>query len=513
MSVEFLIEHSPALAIALPLVAAFAAPLFGKLGSFLRNLWVLLMLAFTELVVLLMGQDVLANGARVYALGASVPSLTSPFGFPIRIVLVADAMSALFAVTAVSIALLAFIYSWKYMSDKGGVDKFYTLLLLLTAAMAGLCLTGDFFTLFVFLEVSSIASAGLVAYNRSGKSLEAAFKYTVVSAVGALFLLFGVGILYGKYHLLNMAAIAAEMAISSSFLDVAALSMLASALLLKSGAFPVHMWKPDAYQQAPVNVTIMLVTTALLSLYVLFRICFTIFVPVMGSTLGWLAVVLGAASIFVGVTMALPQKNLRRLIGYAAVAEVGYILMGVGTSMVSISRMDGFAVQALSGGVFHMINDVLDMSLIFLVAGGILYVTKKQDITELSGLGHRSGFLTVMFAIALLAISGMPPMNGFASKLLIYESVYFLNPMLAIIGIAGSMMMLALFVKIFASVFLGAPYRGIVAPLPLSMAFVMCVLAFFIIVFGLFPNVALDLIVTPAVQALLGKAAYIGGVI
>lgn len=513
MSLTFLLEHSPALVIAIPLIAAFATPLAGRLGKRARNLWVIIMLAFTELVVLLLGQDVFAGNTHVYTLGASLPSLTSPFGFPIRIILVADAMSALFLIAAVGIALLAVIYSWRFMKEEKGLDKFYTLMLLLSAAMAGLCLTGDFFTLFVFLEISSIASAGLIAYHRSGESLEAAFKYIVISSIGALFLLFGVGILYGKYHLLNMAAIAGEVAIRYSFLDVAALSLLASALLLKSGSFPVHMWKPDAYQQAPVQVTVMLLTAALLSLYVLFRICFSIFGPVLSDTFGWLVVILGALSVFVGVTMAIPQKNLRRLIGYAAVAEIGYVLLGAGTGMIGLPNVSGFALQALSGGVFHMLNDILDLSLIFLVMGGLLYITKKEDLNDISGLAHRSAFLTLMFMIGLLAISGMPPMNGFASKLLIYESVYYLNPLLAIIGIVGSIMMLALFVKIFASVFLGIPYKGDVKSLPLSMAFTMCVLAFFIFLFGLFPNLALDLIVTPAVQALINTPAYIGAII
>ncbi len=513
MSLPFLLEHSLALAIAIPLMAAFVAPLVGKVGKLVRNLWVILSLAFTELVMILLAQDVFAGNTHVYTLGASVPSLTSPFGFPIRIILVADAFSALFALLAISIAFLAAVYSWKFMKEEEGLDKFYTLLLLLSAAMIGLTLTGDFFTLFVFLEISSIASAGLIAYHRSGESLEAAFKYIVISSVGALFLLFGVGILYGKYHLLNMAAIAGEVVIRYSFLDVAALSLLASALLLKSGSFPVHMWKPDAYQQAPSQVTVLLLTTAILSLYVLFRICFTIFGPVLSGTFGWLAVILGALSVFVGVTMAIPQKNLRRLIGYAAVAEIGYVLLGVGTGMTALPNVSGFALQAFSGGVFHMLNDILDLSLIFLVTGSLLYITKKEDLDDVSGIAHRSAFLTLMFMIGLLAISGMPPMNGFASKLLIYESVYYLNPMLAIIGIVGSIMMLALFVKIFASVFLGVPYKGHVRPLPLSMAFTMCVLVFFIFLFGIFPNLAMEMVVAPAVQALINTPAYIGAVI
>jgi len=353
----------------------------------------------------------------------------------------------------------------------------------------------------------------LIAFFSSGESFEAAFKYMVISATGSLLLLFGIGLLYGKYGMLNMAAIANEVSMQHSFLDIAALSLMVSALLLKSGSVPVHMWKPDAYQEAPAQVVIMMLTITLLSLYVMFRICFSVFSLVLPVTMGWLIVILGAMSVFVGVTMAMPQRNLKRLIGYAAVAEIGYVMLGAGTGLIAMPNVSGFAMQALSGGIFHMINDVLDLSLMLLAAGTVFYITRQQDINEVGGLAHKSGYLAVLFMISMLAIAGMPPMGGFASKLMIYESVYYFNPLLSIIGILGSIMMLAIFVKIFASVFLGVPYKGSVRKVPKSMMFAMCVLAFFILFLGIFPNLALDLLITPAAEALINPQAYIGGVV
>jgi multicomponent Na+:H+ antiporter subunit D len=170
-------------------------------------------------------------------------------------------------------------------------------------------------------------------------------------------------------------------------------------------------------------------------------------------------------------------------------------------------------MNALSGGLFHMMNDILDLSLLFLVAGAALYVTRRKDLNDVSGLAHRSGFLAAMFMIGMLAISGMPPMGGFASKILIYESVFHFNPLLSVIGIVGSIMLLAIFVKVFASVFLGPPYKGSVRRVPMSMKLVMCALAFFILFLGIFPGVALDLLITPAAEALVNTQAYIGGVL
>lgn len=510
---DLILEHAPALLIAVPLLGAFSAPLVGKLGRKARNAWVIAILAFAECVAIGLGVDVLGGNTHFYTVGASAPSMASLTGFPFRIVLVADAMSSLIAVLTMTLAFIAVLYSWRFMSGHKGQDKYYALLLLFAGAMMGLSLTGDFFTLFVFIEIASISSAGLIAFFSSCESCEAAFKYMVVSAAGALFLLFGVGLLYGQYGMLNMAAIGNAIAAQASFVDLAALSLLVSALLLKSGSVPVHMWKPDAYQEAPPQVVMMLVSFALLSLYLVFRISFSVFGIVLNAALGWVVVILGASSIIIGVLMALHQRNIKRLIGYAAIAEIGYVMLGVGTGMVAMADVRGFGLGALQGGIFHMINDALDMGLLLLVIGAVMYVTKKDDLNEVSGLAHRSGVLAVLFLVGMLAISGMPPLNGFASKVMIYESVFMLNPLLSVIGIMGSIMMLAVFVKIFASVFLGVPYKGYVRSVPRSMLLSMLVLAGIMLFIGLFPGLVLDYVVIPATEALLNQGLYIGGVV
>ncbi len=507
------LEHAPALMIAIPLLVGFSEPLASRLGSFARRVRVIAGLLLTEIVAVMLGMDVMAGNVHFYSVGAAMPSVASTAGFPVRIVLVADALSVLVSIAAVSISLVAAIYSWRFMEGHKGLGKFYALLLLLAGGMAGLSLTGDFFTMFVFVEIVSISSAGLIAFFCSEESFEAAFKYMAISATGALFLLFGVGLLYGKYGMLNMSAIGGMAAVQSSFLDVAALSLLVSALLMKSGSFPVHMWKPDAYQASPPQVVVMLLTSSLVFLYVTFRICFSVFGLALPATLGWMLVILGAVSIIVGVMMAIAQRNLRRLMGYAAVAEVGYVMLGLGAGLIAMPAVSGFAMDALSGGLFHMLNDMLDLGLLFLVAGAALYVTRRQDLNDVSGLAHRSGFLAAMFMIGTLAISGMPPMGGFASKILIYESVFHFNPLLSVIGILGSIMLLAIFVKVFASVFLGPPYKGAVRHVPLSMKLAMGALAFFILFLGIFPALALDMVITPAAEALISTQAYIGGVL
>lgn len=509
----FLTEHAPALVIAIPLLAAFITPLFNKVDKRIRNLWVILSLVFTEFFVSILSFKVLGSGSYVYTLGATIPSLTSPAGFPVRIILEVDAMNALISFIALSITLIAAIYSWKFIEKYEAQGKFYSLFLLLTAGMMGMSLTGDFFTLFVFLEVVSVSSAALIAFFRKGESFEAAFKYLIISAIGTSFLLFSIGLLYGHYGLLNMAAIANGVRQHYSFLDTAALSLFVAALLLKSGSVPIHMWKVDAFQEAPVPLIVVCIASSLVSLYLLFRVAFSIFGLVISPILGWMVVFLGLLSILVGVSMALLQNNLKRLLGYSAIAEIGYVMLGVGVGLATMPEVGGFAFKALSGGILHIINDVLDVGLLLLIAGSIFYITKKRNIDELGGLAHNSPSLSVLFITGILAISGVPPFNGFASKLMIYESVFYFNPLLAILAVLGSVLMLAVFVKVFACIFLGDPYEGVIKKVPRSMMLMMWVLVFFILFLGLFPQVAIDTFVTPAAKALVYPNLYIREVI
>lgn len=503
-------EHALILAIAIPLLAGFTTPLISRLGGKIRNLWVIGSLIISLICVSYQFFEVMAKGVQAYSLGATIPSLTSPDGLPIRIILEADAMNGLIAFIALLVALLATVYSWKFISERE--EKFYPLLLLLTAGILGMAFTGDFFTLFVFVEITSISLAALISFFRRGESFEAAFKYMVLSATGALFLLFGVGLLYGQYGLLNMAAIANEISINYSFLDGAALALLVASLLLKSGSVPVHWWRPDVYQEAPAPVIVLSLLSSLAGLYVLFRIAFSVFGLVLTPTLGWVIVALGAGSILVGVLMALPQNNLKRLIAYVAVAEIGYAMLGIGAGLTQMPSLNGFGFAALSGGIFHMVNDLLNLGLLLLVAGAIYYSTGERDINRLGGLARHSRSLTFLFLVGMLAVSGIPPLNGFASKLLIYESVFFFNPLLSIIGILGSIIILAVFVKVFAFVFLGPPAKK-PAKIPFSMILPMLVLAFIILFLGLFPHLVLESLIVPASESLINPSQWIGGVL
>lgn len=516
-AIDMIMQHAPALIVAIPLLGAFLTPLISRVNDKLRNIFVICILGITALLILLLTSNVVASGAVTYVFGSSLESV--PYQTVIRILFEVDALSAFMAIIAITLAFVASIYSWGFLEKETGLDKYYTLLQLMTAGMLGMVLTGDLFNFFVFLEITSIASAALIAFwTGNCKSVEAGFKYIVVSTMGALFLLFAIALLYGQYDALNIAKLANV--ISFTFLDKIALLLFITALAMKGGIVPMHMWLPDAYGKAPASISLVLVAATQASLYGVFRVVFTLYGGVIHLpeiSLGWVLVILGLLTMLVGVIMAMIQTDFKRLIAYGAVAELGYMFLGVGTGLTVLSNPDislasaSFAIEAMKGGIFHIINDALDVGLLFMVAGAVYYATKETSLNKLGGLARNMKYTTIFFIIGLLAISGIPPMNGFASKLMIYESTYQLNPILSIISILSSIMLLAIFAKIFQSVFLGPkmPQFEQVKEAPKSMLLAMGIIAAIIIFFGLFPDLIINNIVEPAVNALIHHENYL----
>jgi multicomponent Na+:H+ antiporter subunit D len=509
-------DHLPALIIGIPLLAGFATPLISKIHDKLRNLFVIGALGVTLFLVGVLSKQVFDAGIVVYVMGGGSTGLTLPSGYtmPVRIVLEVDGMSIFMAIISSVVAFLGAVYSWAFMDAHTGKDKYYTLLLILAAGMFGMEFTGDMFNFFVFLEITSIAACGLIGFRiNRGESAEAAFKTMVLYTLGALLFLFAVGILYGKYDALNIAILASRM--QATRLDTVALGLFVGALALKAGAVPMHMWVPDAYAEAPAPITLVLVANTQVALYGLFRVVFTLYgLTISTQVVGWIIVILGVLSMVVGVTMALIQNKIKRLIAYGAVSQIGYMLLGVGVGLATLGTpaLQEYGIKAMQGSIFHILNDAIYKGLLFLAAGSIIYSTGKRNLNELSGLAHDMKFTPLFFIIGAGAIAGVPPFNGFASKLIIYESVYKFNPLLSVVAILASILTLAIFVKIFQSAFLG-PKLLEVKKEPMSMVVAMLVLSIIVVAFGLFPDIVVDNIVTPAVNALINHADYIAAVL
>jgi len=531
-----LATHAPVLLIAVPLLGAFATPLVGKLGRGARDLFVGLIVALTAALAGLLAADFFAGSGvpSIYVLGGQGLSIPLPSGLtvPIRILFEVDGMSAFMTLITALVTLAGAYFSFSYWRERSGGSMYFSLLLLLTAGIFGMELTGDMFNFFVFLEITSIAACGLIGFRVwLKKSQEAGFKVMTLYTLSGLFVLLAVALLYGQHGALNMAFIASQIGtLGVTVVDKIALGLLLTGLAMKAGAVPMHMWAPDAYGEAPAPTSAILVANSQASLYAVFRVLFTLFgIGASIATNGWILIVLAVLTIFVGVTMALVQNDLKRLIAYGAVSQIGYMLLGVGVGLVRRASLvvGGAALAdkataldygfvAMQGGIFHMLNDAACIGLLFLTSGAVIRASGTRDLNKMGGLAHRMKWTTVFFIIGAFALAGIPPFNGFASKFLIYEASFKLSPFLSVIAILSSIMLLAVFVKAFQGAFLG-PKVGLAVDAeeaPLGMLVPMAVLALVVIAFGLFPGFFVDTIVTPAAKALwYGRDAYIGAVL
>lgn len=508
--------HAPALLIAIPLIASFAMPILGRYGKGVKAAIAMGAITLTSAMGFVLAHTVYSYGTVLYTFGGGDPSLTVPLdsgGIPVRIIFTIDAFSAFMTLIVAIVGFCVFLYSMSSEQRHTGLENYYALFLMMIAGILGMVNTGDLFNFFVFLEISSLAGAGLVAFRiEQGRAVEGALKYAIISTLGALFVLIAIGLLYWQYDALNIAMLASRMHFTT--LDRIALVMLVIALAMKCGAVPLHFWTPDAYTMAPSSVTAMLVVSSQASLYGLFRIVFTLYhVTLNYVTIGWIVIVLGLLSMFIGVTMAIPQKDVKRLMAYHAISQTGYMLLGVGVGLAVLGdtkALSDYGLVAIEGGLFHIFNHAMYKGLLFLTAGAIIYRTGIRDMNALGGLGHRMKYTMIFFIIGALAIAGIPPFNGFESKLLIYESVYRFNPILSIIAMLVSILTLASFVKVFHSIFMGPELPSLErceeAPLPMLIG--MGILAAVIIAFGIFPTIFVDGVVAPAAKALVNQAAY-----
>ncbi|HOA77024.1 MAG TPA: proton-conducting transporter membrane subunit [Thermosynergistes sp.] len=506
--------HLPALLIAVPLLGAFAAPAFANRR--LRDVWFTVVIAATTVIAFLLWRRVGAEGIVVYVMGGESWHLTLPSGMrlPIRIIMEVDAFSAFMALSGSIVSFAGAIFSLRFLDRTTGGEKFVALYFLLTAGMLGMETTGDLFNFFVFLEIASVASYGLIAFWRNRpEAIEASFKYMLLSTIAALMVLLGIGILYGRYGVLNMAAIAKAMQLGLP--EKVALALFVAALAMKCGAVPLHMWVPDAYSQAPAGISCFLVSVSQASLYGLFRISFSVYGRALDTpAVAWIIIVFGILSMFIAVVMAVIQKEVKRLMAYHAVSQTGYMLLGVGVGLLALAHpqaMSEYGFTAMQGGIFHIINHAMYKGLLFLTAGSIFYASGTLDLNRLGGLARNMPYTTVMFVVSAAAIAGLPPVNGFVSKLLVYESSFAVHPILTVMALVTSILTLASFVKVFQSAFLG-PARARfseVREVPRSMLVGMTVLLVAILWLSFMPSWSLSKLVGPAAQALVDQAGYI----
>ncbi len=414
---------------------------------------------------------------------------------PYGITIFGDCLSITLACLISIVALMTMIFSSSYIRERRA--KYYALLSLLFAGMFGVVHTGDVFNLFVFLELLSIASYGLIAFPRNRSALEASIKYLIMGSLGTSLLLMGVAFLYGLTGSLNMADIAVRLSGMSSPAVAVSFGLILTGLGIKAGLVPFHTLHLDGYTAAPTPVSAVLAAlVANIGLYAILRVSFILFsMPFVAlQILLWFGVI----SMVLGAVLALRQSNLKRMLAYSGVSQVGFIAVsvGLGTSL------------GLVGGLFHMVNQALIEGLLFFCAGAVVYFAKTADLDKLSGALKSDRLLSFSFLIGVLALAGIPLFNGFASKWIIYMAALEVNPALALLAVVVSAITLAYGLKAYSVIFSGNPLgKAVDVRLPLSMKIPLVLLAALIIIIGVLPWIGIG--VANLMAGGLDSASYI----
>lgn len=410
--------HLPALQIVLPLIAAPVCLLLRR-----RMLaWAFATaVAWAALgIAALLLTKVLDAGTISYALG----SWSAPWGIEYRI----DAVNAFVLLLVASIGAIVLVYAPHSAAREIPQDRhylFYAAYLMCLTGLLGIAITGDAFNLFVFIEIASLSTYALIGLGGDRRALTAAYQYLVLGTVGATFILIGVGFLYMATGTLNMADLAVRLGpVLGTRTVLAAFAFLSVGLCLKLALFPLHMWLPNAYCYAPSIVTAFLAATATkVSIYVLLRFVFTVFGPRFAfDTIGIHVVLLPLSllGIFAASTVAIFQTNIKRMLAWSSVAQVGYMMLGVG--LVSVNgagpeiRFGPGSLNGLTAGIVHLFNHAVMKGALFLGMGCIALRVGSVNLDDMQGLGRRMPVTMAAVVLGGLSLIGVPLTVGFISK-------------------------------------------------------------------------------------------------
>lgn len=497
---DLIIDHLPVLTVVIPLIAGFLTPIIGWIDRKLCWYWVML----TMFVVLLMTSSnlytVITSGTIHYHLGGWTP--------PIGIEYVIDLLNGFVCIIIAFIGLMVGIYSIESITKElpNKIIPFYSIFLLLVTGLMGMTITGDIFNFYVFLEISSLAAYALIAMGDRGDGVVASFNYLIMGTVAASFILLGIGYLYAVTGSLNIADMQGLLpGIYDSRVVLAALAFFMVGFSIKVGLFPLHAWLPDAYTHAPSAASALIAgLMTKVGAYAMIRFMFSVFTPEfviditrMAEILTWAA----ALAIIVGSVLAIAQSDIKRMLAYSSISQIGYILLGVG--LVNVIGMQG--------GLLHILNHSLMKCALFLVAGAIFYKTGIRNLHQFQGLGKKMPVTTTVFLIAGLSMIGVPGTVGFTSKwYLALGSIEAGQWIFVIVILISSLLNIVYFWRVFDNIWFGHPHE--VEHIkrdeaPLSMLIPMVILAALCIFFGLFAYYPLHYVLEPLSNALLGIGA------
>ncbi|MBD3271026.1 MAG: hypothetical protein GF384_00630 [Elusimicrobia bacterium] len=411
-----------------------------------------------------------------------------------------DNLSNIIGFFIVFFTVLVMVYSFSYMRGTKTSLRYYAYMLLTGIASFALVYANNLILLIILWGFLGMLLYMLIGFGVTGRTPATAKKtFIIIGGTDAIMLL-GLGLVYKLSGTFSMDQISISI---DSRTATAAYLCLAAGALAKAGCMPFHTWVPDTSEDAPVPVTAYLPASLdkLLGIYLLTRMSLNLFV--LNDAMHVLLMSVGSITIVAGVMMALVQHDMKRLLGYHAVSQVGYMVLGIGT---------GNPI-GIAGGLFHLINNALYKSCLFLTGGAVEKQVGTSDLEKLGGLSKVMPITFTTFLIAALAISGIPPLNGFASKWMVYQSIIatanqhrFLWVVFLIAAVFGSALTLASFMKLIHAIFLGQPSQSMqksisrVKEAGAAMWVPSAILAALCIIFGvLIYRIPLPMIIMPGI--------------
>ncbi|KYG05453.1 NADH/ubiquinone/plastoquinone [Sorangium cellulosum] len=331
---------------------------------------------------------------------------------PYGITFVVDLFSALMVLLAGVIAVATSIYSLSDIDRERRARGFYPLMHVLLMGANGVFVTGDLFNLYVWFEVTLIASFVLLVLGNERPQMQGAIKYVAMNLISSALFLTGLGILYGSVHALNLADLSLRLPSLAPPIRITLAMIFLVAFGIKAAVFPLFFWLPDSYHTPPVTVTALFAgLLTKVGVYALVRI-FTLVFVADGEATHALLLGIAAFTMAVGVLGAVSHREVRRILAFHSVSQVGYMVMGLGL----------FTASSLSGAIFFVLHHAIIKSNLFLISGIMRSDRRDVPLDLQGGLLARSPGLSACFLVTALSLAGMPPLSGFWGKLMLVRS-------------------------------------------------------------------------------------------
>jgi NADH-quinone oxidoreductase subunit M len=403
----------------------------------------------------------------------------------IRLVLHLDWLTFPFLVTEAAVTLLAVVYTWGYHRPDESTPFFYALLLLFAVGMSGTTLADDMFLFYIFWELMLVASCVLIAVWGDGEHRGAvALKYFIFTHLGSLLVLVGLIMLYDATGSDSFSALRAGVTLAPSLVTIVTAFFIIG-FCVKMAIFPLHLWLPDAHAVAPMPVTIML-AAAMLSMgtYGILRFPLGIFSSAQMVPFAVPMMVAGIISELYGALMALAEQDIKRIIAYSSVSQMGYILFGLGT----------LTYDGIAGATLHVIYHAIIKALLFMCVGLVVRATGRRRIAELGGLGSAMPLVALCTGAGVLAIAGTPPFCIFTSEWMIFSGGFHTARIgLSVLTLFGSLLTVAYALWFAGRIFFGPRPEGLtVDRVPRAMVVPTALLAALALVEGIFPAPVFD---------------------